>query len=152
MLFLLIRSIHILAAIWFTCGVAAYLFTRRAALGAEDVRGVDALVQLMGRFKNFMIRPGAALLLIFGLWAAYDEGWPHFALHAIALLVILLPFVILVVRGNNKLEAACAEAMKSVTLTPELKAALRDRMLVIGDIGIGTITVLFLLLMLLKPA
>ena len=151
-MFLLIRSIHVLAAIWFTCGVAGYLFTHRAAMGSENLSAVDALVKLMGRFKNFMIRPGAGLLLIFGLWAAYDEGWPRFTLHAIALLVILLPFVILVIRGNNKVEAACAEAMKSATLTPELKAALRERSLMIGDTGIGVITLLFILLMLIKPS
>ena len=148
---LLVRTLHVLASIWFCCGIAGYLAARLAALRNEDVRAVDALVKLMGRFRNFMIRPGAGLMVIFGLWTAYDETWPAFSIQAIILLAILVPFVILTTKGVHKLEAASAEAVKSGSMTPELSAAMRARPLMIGDYGIGIITVLFLLLMLLKP-
>lgn len=149
---LLLRTLHVLASIWFCCGVAGYLTARLAALRSEDVHGVDALVKMMSWFRNFMIRPGGGLLVIFGLWAAYDEAWPRFSIHAIILLVILVPFMILMVNGSHKLEAASSEAVKSGSMTPGLSAAMRARPLVIGDYGISIITVLFLLLMLLKPS
>ena len=152
MLFMTVRILHVLAAIWFTAGVAAYLFTRLAILKSEDVRGLDALVRLMARFRNLMIRPGGALLVIFGLWAAYYESWPRFTIHAIVLLVIFVPFMALAARGSHMLEPLSAEAVQAGSITPALRAAMRDRKLVIGDWGIGIITVLFLFLMLLKPA
>lgn len=152
MMLLIVRTLHILASIWFCCGVAGYVVTRLVALRNDDVRAVDALVKLMGRFRNFMIRPGGGLLVIFGLWAAYYEAWPRFSIHAIILLVILVPFMILMVKGSHKLEAASAEAVKSGSVTPELSAAMRARPLVIGDYGISVITLIFLLVMLLKPA
>ncbi|HEY1773863.1 MAG TPA: DUF2269 family protein [Gammaproteobacteria bacterium] len=152
MLFMTVRTLHILAGIWFTAGVAGYVFTRLNMLKSEDVRGVDALVRLMARFLNLMIRPGGTLLLIFGLWAAYYESWPRFSIHAIILLVIFVPFMVLTAKGSYQIEAASAEAVQAGSITPALSAALRERKLVIGEWGIAIITVLFLLLMLVKPS
>ena len=152
MLFMIVRTLHILAGIWFSAGVAAYLFTRLAMLKSGDVRGVDALVHLMARFRNLMIRPGGMLLVIFGLWAAYYESWPHFAISAIVLLVVFVPFMVLTAKGSHGIETASAEALQAGSITPGLHAALRDGKLKIGEWGIGIITVLFLLLMLIKPA
>ena len=148
----IVRTLHILAGIWFTCGVAAYLLTRLTILKQDEVRSVHALVGLMGRFRNILIRPGSLLLVIFGLWAAYLESWPRFTVHAIALLVILVPFVVLTVKGGNRIEATSAEAVQAGSITPALSSAMRDRKTVIGEVGIGVITLLFLLLMILKPA
>jgi Ca2+/Na+ antiporter len=150
MLFMTVRTLHILAGIWFTCGVAAYLLTRLAMLKSDDARSVHALVGLTGRFRNLMIRPGSILLLIFGLWTAYFEAWPRFSIEAIVLLVILVPFVVLTVKGGGRIEAASAEAVQSGPVTQALSAALRDRKTVVGEVGIGVITLLFLLLMILK--
>lgn len=149
---LLVRSLHVLAAIWFTCGAAGYIVTRLAMLKAEDVCAVDALVSLMARFRNRMIRPGGMLLVIFGLWTAWYESWPRFAIDAIALLIIFVPFMVLAAKGSHKLETASTEAVKSGSVTPELRTAMRARPLLIGDWGIAVVTLLFLLLMLLKPA
>ena len=152
MLFMTVRTLHILAGIWFTCGVAAYLLTRLAMLKSDDVRSVQALVGLTGRARNIMIRPGSILLLVFGLWTAYYESWPRFAIHAIVLLVVLVPFIVFTVKGGRRIEAASAEAMQVGSVTPGLSTALRDRKTVVGEVGIGVITLLFLLLMTLKPA
>jgi Ca2+/Na+ antiporter len=152
MLFVIVRTLHILAGIWFTCGVAAYLLTRFTMLKSDDVRSVHAMVGLLARFRNLMIRPGSMLLLIFGLWAAWYESWPRFTIHAIVLLVILVPFVVLTVRGGGKIEAASAEAVQAGSVTPALSAALRDRKVVVGEVGIGIITLLFLLMMIIKPS
>jgi|GEM_PF-2950373 len=151
-MFMTVRTLHILAGIWFTCGVAAYLLTRLTMLKSDDVRSVHGLVGLTVRIRNFMIRPGSILLLIFGLWAAYYESWPAFSIHAIVLLVILVPFVVLTIKGGGRIEAASAEAVEAGSMTPALSAALRDRKTVIGEVGIGVITLLFLLLMIIKPA
>lgn len=149
---LLVRTLHILAAVWFTCGAAGYVVTRLAMLEAEDVRAVDTLVTLMVRFRNLMIRPGGMLLVIFGLWTAWYESWPRFAIYAIVLLIIFVPFIVMTAKGSHRLETASAEAVKSGSVTPELRAAMRARPLLTGDWGIAVVTLLFLLLMLLKPA
>ena len=152
MLFMTVRTLHILAAIWFTCGVAAYVVTRLTLLKRQDAREVQMLVGLMERFRNLMIRPGGMLLVIFGLWTAYYEAWPRFSLYAIALLIIMVPFIVLTVKGTLKIVAASAAAAQSGAITPELDAAMRDRKLAIGVSGASIITFLFLLLMLIKPA
>ena len=152
MLFMTVRTLHILAAIWFTCGVAAYVTTRLAMLKSEDVRALSALVGMMSRFRNLMIRPGGMLLVIFGLWAAWYESWPRFAISAVVLLVIFVPFMVLTAKGSHGIEAASAEAVQGGSITPALRAALRDRKLLIGEWGISVITVLFLLLMIVKPS
>ena len=147
---ILVRTLHILAAIWFCCGVAGYLATRLAMVRSEDVRGVSALVALMGKFRNLMIRPGGGLLLIFGLVTAYYEAWPEFSIHALMLLIIFIPFMGMMATGSHKIEAAAGEALKSDSVTPELKAAMRARKLLIGEYATAVITLLFLLIMLLK--
>ena len=152
MLFMTVRTLHILAAIWFTCGVAGYVVTRFTLLRRQDVREVQALVTVMEHFRNLMIRPGGALLVIFGLWTAYYESWPRFSLYAIVLLIIMVPFVVLTVRGTLKVVAASAEAGQAGAITPALDAAMRDRKLVIGVAGASIITFLFLLLMFIKPS
>lgn len=152
MLFMIVRSVHILAAILFTCGVAAYLVTLRAMREEKDMRAVGALMRLIGRIMPLMMRPGGMLLVIFGLWTAYYESWPRFSIEAIGLLVIFVPFMVLIGKGSHKLQAAVAEALQVGSVTPALEAALQDRKLKIGNWGVGIITILFLLLMLIKPA
>lgn len=151
-MFLLVRNLHILAAIWFTCGIAGYIVTRLAMLRTADIGALDALVGMMTRFKNLMIRPGGILLVIFGLWTAWYESWPEFSRAAVGLLVIFAPFMVLTVRGLHKLEALRTEAVQAGSVTPALRAGVRDRLQAIGDVGISVITVLFLLLMLIKPS
>ena len=152
MMFMLVRTLHILAGIWFTCGVAAYLLARLSMLKSDDARSVQALVGLTGQARNFLIRPGSILLLVFGLWTAYYESWPRFSIHAIVLLAVLVPFIVFTVKGGRKIEAASTEAVQSDSVTPALSAALRDRKTVVGEVGIGVITLLFLILMIVKPA
>ena len=152
MMFMLVRTLHILAAIWFTCGVAAYLLARLSMLKSDDARSVQALVGLTGQARNFLIRPGSILLLVFGLWTAYYESWPRFSIHAIVLLAVLVPFIVFTVKGGRKIEAASTEAVQGGSVTPALSAALRDRKTVVGEVGIGVITLLFLILMIIKPA
>src|SRR5579859_6093246 len=152
MLFMTVRILHVLAGIWFTCGVAAYVVTRFTMLKRQDVHEVQALVGVTERFRNLMIRPGGALLVIFGLWTAYYESWPRFAIYAIVLLIIMVPFIVLTIRGSSKVASASAEAEQAGSITPVLNAAMRDRKLVTGVFGVSIITFLFLLLMLIKPS
>lgn len=152
MMFMFVRTLHILAGIWFACGVAAYLLARLSMLKSDDARSVQALVGLTGQARNFLIRPGSILLLVFGLWTAYYESWPRFSIHAIVLLAVLVPFIVFTVKGGRKIEAASTEAVRSGSVTPALSAALRDRKTVTGEVGIGVITLLFLILMIVKPA
>lgn len=152
MLFMTVRTLHILAGIWFTCGVAAYIVTSLALLKEEDVRGVGALMRLIGRIMVLMMRPAGMLVVIFGLWTAYYESWPRFSMEAIGLLVIFVPFMVLTGKGSHRLQAAAAEAVQAGSVTPGLKAAMRDRRLMVGHIGMSVITLLFLLLMIIKPS
>ena len=152
MLFMIVRTLHILAGIWFTCGVAAYMVTRMTMQREEDIRAVGALMRLTSRIMLLMMRPGGMLVVIFGLWTAYYESWPRFSLEAIGLLVIFVPFMVLTGQGSHKLQAAVAEALSAGSMTPALKAAMHDRRLAVGSLGIEVITLLFLILMIVKPS
>ena len=148
---LLFRSLHILAAFWYVAGLAGYIAMRIAALRAPSLEAVQLLIRLMHGFERFMLLPSGALLVILGLLTAWLEHWPHFALAAFALVLLLVPFAKISGLRIAKVDAALTEAAQTGRFTEALQAALRDKVLVACESAIVSIVLLILLLMLFKP-
>ena len=149
--FLLVRSLHIMAAFLYMGGLAGYVGMRLASAKASNLEAVKSLLGSMYRFERYMLMPGGALLVIFGLLTAWQEHWPHFALMGIGLLLLALPFVAVSGPRAAKLQAALAEATQAGTLTDRLRAAMRDKVFFVCELVTVVLVLLILLVMLFKP-
>jgi uncharacterized membrane protein len=150
--FLLVRSLHVLAAFCYIGGLSGYLGMRLALLNSSSLEAVALLQRILHRFEKFMLLPGGALLVIFGILTAWLEHWPHFALEAIGLLLLMIPFVVISGPRAQKVDMALAEALQAGELTGRLRAAMRDKVLFVSELATVAIVLLILFLMLVKPA
>ena len=150
-MFLLIRSLHILAAFLYIGGLAGYVGMRLASVNASNLEAVKSLLGSMYRFERYMLMPGGALLVIFGLLTAWLEHWPNFALEAIGLLLVMVPFVVISGPRAKKLAAALTEAVQAGKLTDGLRDAMRDKVFFVCELVTVALVFLILLVMLFKP-
>ncbi len=150
-MFLLVRSLHILSAFWYFGGLAGYVGMRLAAVRATHLNAVESLLGSMYRFERYMVLPGGASLVVFGVLTAWFEHWPHFALEGIGLLLLAIPFVAVSGPRAAQVQVALAEAIHSGQLTDRLRATMRDRVLFVCESVSVLLVLLILLVMLFKP-
>ena len=160
-LFALLKLVHIASAIWFSAGLLGRWYALSAASRAPDIRLTRAFGDLSGRFENAMVIPGSIAVLVSGIITALVGGlpllgpvqggssWLLAALLIFAAIMVLVPTVFLP-RGRL-FGAALAEATAQDQVTPRLRAAFADRVVVRSHwaelLGVGAI----LALMVLKP-
>jgi hypothetical protein len=159
---LIMRLLHIVAAIWFISGLVgrnlAYAQARRAA----DVRVVGALLALSHRFERAMVIPGSQAVVAFGLLTAWLQGQPllgflqgastNWLLASLALSLSMAPLVVFFLIPRSKLRAAAVEnALARTTFTPELRAALDDSVVLGCRRAEVLVVVLILILMIVRP-
>jgi len=125
--------LHVVAAFWFVAGLLGRNVTIARARTATDIRTLEELVTLSGRFEQMMVIPGSAAVLVAGLLAAWAIGQPlagtnnWWVLLSIVLFVgsgILVPTVFLPHGKVFEHELTDAKARREVT--PEIRTALRD--------------------------
>ena len=125
--------LHVVVAFWFVAGLLGRNVTMARARTATDIRTLDELVTLSGRFERMMVIPGSAAVLVAGLLAAWAVGQPlagtnnWWVLLSIVLFVgsgILVPTVFL--PHGKVFEHALADAKARGEVTPELRTSLRD--------------------------
>jgi predicted integral membrane protein DUF2269 len=125
--------LHVVVAFWFVAGLLGRNVTMARARTATDIRTLEELVTLSGRFERMMVIPGSAAVLVAGLLAAWAIGQPlagtnnWWVLLSIVLFVgsgILVPTVFL--PHGKVFEHALADAKARGEVTPELGTALRD--------------------------
>jgi len=150
--FLLVRSLHIVFAFCYIGGLSGYVGLRLALVNSSNLEAVTLLQHILHRFEKFMLLPGGALLVIFGILTAWLEHWPRFALEAIGLLLLMVPFVVVSGPRAQKVNRALAEALQAGRLTDRLRATMRDKVLFACELATVVIVLLILFLMLLKPA
>ena len=66
--------LHVALAFAFVAGIVGRDLTIHKARTSTDVRIVDELVELAGRFEMLLIRPGSFAVLLAGIWAALARG------------------------------------------------------------------------------
>jgi hypothetical protein len=125
--------LHILVAFWFVAGLLGRNITMARARTATDIRTLDELVTLSGRFERMMVIPGSIAVVLLGLLAAWALGQPlagtdnWWILLSIVLFVaigVLVPTLFL--PHGKVFEHALADAKSRGEVTPELRTALRD--------------------------
>lgn len=160
-LFALLKLVHVASAIWVFAGLLGRFYALGAASRATDIRLTRACADLGGRFETTMVIPGSIAVLISGIVTALvggvpllgplqsGPGWIAVSLLLFAAALALVPTVFLP-RGRV-FGAALEDATARGEVTPGLKAAFADPVVVRshwGELaGIGFI----LVLMVLKP-
>ena len=124
---------HVLVAFWFVAGLLGRNITMARARTASDLRMVDELVTLSGRFERMMVIPGSIAVSLLGLLAAWALGQPLAGSNNWWLLTSLLLFVaigvlvpVVFLPRGKVFEHALADAKAKGEVTPELRGALRD--------------------------
>ncbi len=159
---ILLKLLHVMAAIWFIAGLLGRNLAIAQARKTGEVRMVAQLMQLAGRFDNLLVIPGSWTVLILGLLTAWDEGYPilgqlqggqaNWALVSLILFLTIVPLVPLVFipRGKafgNTLEEALAENQ----MTPQLTSALSDRIVSAAHRYELVVIAVIIVLMVTKP-
>lgn len=138
-IYLIIKLLHVLAAFWMISGVVGRDFTFWQAGRAKDVQAVRALLQASDFFERWAVIPLSMAVLVFGLIVTWMQKWPLFGflqgaasnwLLVSAVLFVGISAVIAPLRlidRRKQRTRALEDALVKGTITPELTAALNDR-------------------------
>lgn len=126
--------LHVAVAFWLVAGLIGRNLALGRARATEDLRVMDGLLQLAGRFDRLMVIPGSAAVLPLGLLAAWAQGRPlagpgnGWLLASLILYLSLIPPIPLVfIPRGRAFDRAFEEATERGEVTPTLRAAFRDR-------------------------
>jgi uncharacterized membrane protein len=162
-LYIIMKLVHVLAAFWFISGVIGRDFTFWQAGKATDVHAVQALLQVSEFFERYAVIPLGSVILVFGLIVTWMQRWPLFGfLQGSPSNWLLVSFILfvggslaiiplrLVVRRNERTRAV-EEALAQGIITPELTAALNDKVVIRFRTVELIILVIIIILMVTKP-
>jgi uncharacterized membrane protein len=135
---LFMKFLHVTTAMWFISGLLGRTLTMWQASRTTDVQMVKTLVRLAGYFERWMVIPGSFAVFGFGLVTAWLQRWPlpgslqgspsNWLLVSTILYLSMIPLIRLVFLPRGKVFAqALTGALALGSVTPELSAAFRDR-------------------------
>jgi uncharacterized membrane protein len=162
-LYILMKLLHVLAAFWFISGVIGRNFAFWQAGRATNVQAVHALLQVSEFFERYAVIPVASAVLVFGLVITFLQRWPLFGfLQGSSSDWLLVSFILfvggslaiiplrLVVRRKERTRAV-EKALVQGTITPELTAALNDKVVIRFRAVELIVLVIIIILMVTKP-
>ena len=124
--------LHVAAAFWFVAGLLGRNVTMARARAATDIRMLDELLTLSGRFERMMVIPGSIAVVVLGLLAAWALGQPlagrndWWLLTSLILFLVIGALVPIVFLPYGKVfEHEFEDAKARGEVTPELRTALR---------------------------
>jgi hypothetical protein len=158
---LALNLLHVLIAFLLVSGVVGRGVALRDAARTLDIRAVDALVRLAGRFE-MMVRGPSLAVLVLGLLTAWRGGWPilgflqggsaNWILVSLILYLSLVPLILWVfLPRGRKFERALASALAEGHVTADLTAAFADPVVAAGHAWELIVIVLLIVLMVTKP-
>lgn len=156
------KLFHIVSVIVFVGGLIARQLVRGAAKGTDDVQVFANLNQAAGIMEKYMVIPGSLATTVLGIILALMAGYPIFGfLQGAAqnwLLVsnLLLVSVIVIIptiflpRGK-KFEPLLQAALQEGRITPQLRAAMEDKVVKSAHLYEEIAMIIIVVLMVLKP-
>jgi uncharacterized membrane protein len=160
--YLVIKFIHIVAVTVTIGGMFARQLVRAYAKKSDDVNVIASLTRVAVRIDRVMVIPWSNIMIVMGIILAVMMKWPVFGflqgasqnwlLVSNILLVIMLTAIFTVfVPHNKKIEFILQTALVEGRITPELSAALDDKVVKLAH-HIEEIAILAVAaLMVLKP-
>ena len=162
-LYLIMKLLHVLTAFWFISGVIGRDFAFWRAGQATNVQAVHALLQISDFFERYAVIPVSMAVFLFGLIITLLQRWPLFGfLQGSPINWLLVSFLLflgislaigplkLVPRRKQRTQAL-KEALTQGTITPELTAALNDKVVTRFRTVELIILVIIIILMVTKP-
>jgi uncharacterized membrane protein len=147
--------LHVTGAFLFLGGGAAAGILNLRAWYAERPSEVALLLRLISRVAVPAIGVGSIASLVFGIWLVHHAGYSFGTFWIWAAIVLWVIAGALGGRGGTYQNKAGAEAGKLAaagdTMTPELRALVRDPVGNALSYGSGLTLVLILILMIWKP-
>ena len=141
-LYLIIKLLHVLAAFWMISGVVGRGLAFWQAGRVKDVQAVHALLQISEFFERYAVIPVSIAVFLFGLILTWMQRWPIFGfLQGSSSNWLLVSFILfmgvsafiaplgLIARRKERTRAL-EEALTQGTITPELTAALNDKVVI----------------------
>lgn len=150
--------LHVLVAFAFVAGLLGRWVLLARAQASEDVERSHLLAETARPFERMVVL-GSFLVLPAGLLAAWARGYDWLGLTtgwvvvSVILYLTLAPLVPLVfLPAGRRFEAAMTEARAAGHVTPDLRAAFRDRAVSLARTYEVSAVLLIIALMVLKPA
>lgn len=147
--------IHVTGAFLVMGGGAAAGILNVRAWRAERPSEIAILLRLTARVAVPAIGLGSVLTLVLGLWLVHHAGYSYGTFWVWAAIILWAVAVALGVRGGTYQSKTQAEAERLAavddTLTPELRALVRDPIGNALAYGSGLTLVVILILMIWKP-
>jgi uncharacterized membrane protein len=148
-------SIHITGAFMFLGGGAAAGILNYRAWRAERPSEVAQLLRLISRIAVPVLGIGSVVALVFGIWLVHKAGASFGAFWIWAAIILWAVAGALGGRSGRHQQRTLAEATRleqsGDTMTPELRALVRDPVGNALAYGSGLTIVLILILMIWKP-
>src|SRR5262245_17825278 len=156
-----LNVLHVLTAFWLVSGIGGRGMSLKEAARSSDVRAVDALVRLAGRFEA-MVRAPSIAVFVLGLLTAWWGGWPilgflqgasvNWLLASLVLSLSLAPLIIWVFLPRGQIfERALRAALAEGRVTEALRAAFADRAVAAAHAWELIVLATVIVLMVAKP-
>jgi uncharacterized membrane protein len=160
--YLVIKFLHITSVIVYVGGLFSRQLVRQYAKKADDVHSLAALMRAAGRIESIMVVPGIQVVIVLGVILALMAGIPIFGflqgasqnwlLVSNILLVSWFAFVPTVfVQRGKKFESVLQAALAENRITPELRAAMDDKVVKLAHHYQEVSLIVIVALMVLKP-
>jgi hypothetical protein len=162
MLALVLKALHVFAAMWLVAGLIGRYVALSKAEQSRDIHAIRSILPVAGVFENSMVIPGSTAVLVAGLLTAWTKGWPvlgfiqggasNWVLVSLVLFLTLFPLIVFVFVPRGKVfERAMKEAVAQERVTPELAAAFGDPAVRAGHYYELSVMAVIVALMVLKP-
>jgi hypothetical protein len=159
---LALKFLHVAVAFWMTAGLVGRGVAQLRAERTTDVRALQLLMELVGRFDRLMVIPGSSAVFLLGLLTAWAQGLPvlgfiqgartNWLLISLVLWIGVFVLVPMVFIPRGKVFGALfEEAIRLDRVTEQLAAALRDPVVRFAHIYEIVAVVVIIFLMVTKP-
>jgi uncharacterized membrane protein len=154
--------LHVIMAFWLVAGIIGRSIAFQRARRATDVRVVVELLELVDQFERRMVMPASEWIIVFGVTTAWLRHYPmlgflqgatsNWLLVSIVLYLGLIPPVVIwiIPRRKQRIRLTQDAATQGI-ITPELTAALHDRVVRAYRIAEGLVVAIVVVLMVTKP-
>jgi uncharacterized membrane protein len=162
-LYLIMKLLHVLAAFWLISGVVGRGLAFWQAGKAKNAEAVYALLQVSEFFERYAVIPVSVAVLLFGLILTWMQKWPIFGflqgsssnwllvsfILFIGISAVIAPLGLLARRKQRT--RAIEDALARGTITPELTAALNDKVVIRFRTAEFITMIVIIVLMVTKP-
>ena len=157
-----LKFLHVLVGFWMTAGLVGRGVTQLRLERTTDVKSVQLLIELIGRFDRLMVIPASAAVFVLGLLTAWAQGLPilgflqgartNWLLISLVLWIGVFALVPTVFIPRGKVFGTILEeAVRADRVTDRLAAALRDPVVRVAHIYELGALVVIIFLMVTKP-